>query len=928
MKFKSLTKKRKPNSIKTELKNITVPTFSDSEPNSPVSKTTPTTTTTTFEKREKESAKPKTTAIPRYRAVKIEKEKRTINRLSPSKRASEKPQKESTNDPLPRAKRSSLTRPIEIKTKKRWNNNEGKIDVEKKAIKTSPEKQRTKSTIEPIDASPFAQFNYPKLDRNRAERASITSIERVSNSPLRLNKTYAKSPSSPLNLTSADKENFLDSPFSPFGRSTEIVTREVERAATSLGFVEERLYEDYSDEEDSNDSRTTTVERLDILNDTVDEEPSFDDGYYSLRTERNDDPWRNFENESMFANQHRLKSTPNLVIKEHEERDTFESNALGYIDEKRISALKRRSKNARYSVYQPCELSQENVLNKPFTPIANKFASETALSQVTRRKSIDRKRRGKEINRSMTLYWDDEVKSPTVPENLVFNVSMNAKISTCVDKDTILHTAASNGNIDIARFYVESDQYLNAQNGFRNTPLHCAIIGHHPEIINILVVKDLDISIQNIDGDTVFHLAARANMAELTGKLLAMNAESVNLQNKDGDTCLHIAVRENYDSVVSYLAECESTEIDVQNNEGDTALHISGNLSPDLKKKLLLSNEQQQPIGKHAHNHVTKNNELSVSPDEGAIEINQSQDDYAKCVGNLRDRNGNTLLHVFAAHNEAPLLQILLKLSCTKTKQKNNNTETALHVAIKNSNFNLTRVLITEDLELLNMGDSNGDTILHYAVQTGNITLTEELIKLGTDLNRQNDRGRTPLHCAVIGEFAAISKLLLSRNANLRLPDLEGEFPIHLVAKTKNEEIIHIFKELLSHSVNQSRDSSSAETMQDHADNGINFSSMHNGQGNSPLHVSVVAGNVAFFKNFVRNDSAHLTSHNHNGSTVLHLIAEYNRDAFLPFIDLSNVNANVLNNEGFTPWNIALRKEYSDVAMFLLQNKWNLCMDI
>ena len=108
----------------------------------------------------------------------------------------------------------------------------------------------------------------------------------------------------------------------------------------------------------------------------------------------------------------------------------------------------------------------------------------------------------------------------------------------------------------------------------------------------------------------------------------------------------------------------------------------------------------------------------------------------------------------------------------------------------------------------------------------------------------------------------------------------------------------------------------------------LNTADMLDSHGNTPLHVCVMADNLLFFALFARNDDAHLTSPNEDGNTVLHLIAIHNRSRFLQYLDLSHLNTNVLNNKGQTPWNIALQRENSDVAMFLLQNRWNLSMDI
>eukprot|EP00111_Clytia_hemisphaerica_P002412 TCONS_00006912-protein len=869
-------------------------------------------------------------------------EKSKSNKSDRSQKHDSKTEKHGSKPELSDVKsRSKYARAFKIETKKRTCNNEEKIHVEKQAIKSKPVVEEKEEFV--VDESPFHLSHLPRFDRSRAERASITSIERVSNSPLRTNKVYAKAPSPSLSnkesSTPKSTDDFLDSPFSskpsdPF-KDVRIGSKS-KRSAASLGFVEEGSREDLLNDEESSCPTSIENDQLDLLNETIDE-PSFDDGYHTLRTERSDpwsnlskeDPWSSFETETLNANNNaitKLKSTPNLTIDEDIEKSDFDDESIDFIDKKRISAIKRRSKNARYSVYQPMDTKNSIDTFDSFS-LGNKFASETTLTKiqpVSARNSgtIDRRRRSKDINRSMTLYWDGAMDTPTNPENLVFNVSMNAKIQTSSFQDTILHSAATNGNVDIARFYVESDQYLNAQNGFRNTPLHCAILGRKMDIIDILLTKNLDLSIQNIDGDTALHLAVRSNMVDLVAKLVARDMKNINLQNKDGDTVLHISIWQMNEKIVELLI-CDELNIDIQNNSMDTPLHLSDKLNSQLKSRIL---EQafKGPIGKHDHDHVISSDQSKDSLGEGSQSARSMDND--KCIGNITNNKAETLLHIFAAQNEKDLLEKILSLRCTKTKLRNCNSETALHVAVRNSSIDLIEPLIREDLELLNMADSNGDTILHYAIRAKNVELTEKLIKLGIDLNRCNKLAQSPLHLSISVENTAILRLLLKKNANLWVQDNNGCYPVHYIAKTRNTEILQSFAELFSiQPITSQHRRNDVIPLQSDV---INIMDMLDKEGNSPLHTSVIENNVPFFKLFVRNDRTHLTSQNKNGDTVLHLLARYNRNRFLDFLDLSHVNTNVLNNKGQTPWNIALSREYSDVAMFLLQNKWNLSMDI
>ena len=57
-----------------------------------------------------------------------------------------------------------------------------------------------------LNKSPF-HHSAPRLDRARGERASITSIERVSRSPLRVKSVYANCPSPNLNTVVTNGDN-------------------------------------------------------------------------------------------------------------------------------------------------------------------------------------------------------------------------------------------------------------------------------------------------------------------------------------------------------------------------------------------------------------------------------------------------------------------------------------------------------------------------------------------------------------------------------------------------------------------------------------------------------------------------------------------------------------------------------------------------
>ena len=103
------------------------------------------------------------------------------------------------------------------------------------------------------------------------------------------------------------------------------------------------------------------------------------------------------------------------------------------------------------------------------------------------------------------------------------------------------------------------------------------------------------------------------------------------------------------------------------------------------------------------------------------------------------------------------------------------------------------------------------------AVQKGDLITVKELLDNGSNVNKPDKDGYTPLHWAAQEGFSQICNLLLERDADVNLPDNEGFTPLE-VAVTKNQ--VGIVKKILESNAN-----------------------IHiNRQGFTPLHASVAAG--------------------------------------------------------------------------------------
>jgi len=85
--------------------------------------------------------------------------------------------------------------------------------------------------------------------------------------------------------------------------------------------------------------------------------------------------------------------------------------------------------------------------------------------------------------------------------------------------------------------------------------------------------------------------------------------------------------------------------------------------------------------------------------------------------------------------------------------------------------LDIVKLLLTHCPALINKQNRKGNTALHYACCANNIELVKIFLQYKCNLNIQNKRGKTPLHCS----SRTIAQLLLQHKANKSIKDKCGK---------------------------------------------------------------------------------------------------------------------------------------------------------
>jgi hypothetical protein len=126
--------------------------------------------------------------------------------------------------------------------------------------------------------------------------------------------------------------------------------------------------------------------------------------------------------------------------------------------------------------------------------------------------------------------------------------------------------------------------------------------------------------------------------------------------------------------------------------------------------------------------------------------------------------------------------------------------ECPLTYAIKNNNIKTVKLLLANGayLNLYQFMHSRNDPDpFAAAIVSGNINYVRLLLEHGADINRQNNKGRAPLHLAAIEHPVnyELLSLLLDKGANVNAKDRAHKTPLYWIAARGSQETAELFLE-------------------------------------------------------------------------------------------------------------------------------------
>ena len=346
-----------------------------------------------------------------------------------------------------------------------------------------------------------------------------------------------------------------------------------------------------------------------------------------------------------------------------------------------------------------------------------------------------------------------------------------------VNKRTAMHTAASFGNVDQVRLLIKKNSNVGIPDIEGKTPLHRAAASKDPQAVDcvqcVLETAPSVINWPDYEGCTALHLAVAGGNEAVVSSLIILESCDVNALDNMFRTPLHWAAVFGHSTIVSLLlnSKADSSSSD---SAGATPLHYAAvnNFAQTVEVFLLFSyvKDEADNEGRSAFLWAASSgagDSISCFMQHG-VDMMQV------------DKLGTTAVHAAASAGHTSTVQLLLKSNFVPLMNaKDLMKRTPLSHACEMGHIKVAEALIAIGANVNDAQDQDGLSLLHWAAIGGHADICQLLVNEGVDIGCHDLAGRTALHYAAYGGYANCMIVLLENKAEINSQDREGVTSLH-----------------------------------------------------------------------------------------------------------------------------------------------------
>jgi ankyrin repeat protein len=372
-----------------------------------------------------------------------------------------------------------------------------------------------------------------------------------------------------------------------------------------------------------------------------------------------------------------------------------------------------------------------------------------------------------------------------VPVLLEYGASVHVRTKK---GQTPLHIASKRGLSDVVALLLKFGADAEAQDVDKMTPLFYALQSQQGEsetASQLLLDHGASVHARDNNGRTPLHPASQNHSSNLMALLLKLGAD-VDAQDDNNITPLLGALEFSGGGTAAQLLLNHHASVQVRNKNGQTPLHLASRWGLSDVVALLL----QLGADVDAQDDDMMTPLLCSFGSEGFISVAAAQLllDHGASV-HVRNKNGQTPLHLASKRNFSNIITSLLKLGAYVDARDNYNM-TPLLEALQGWGGDSAAQLLLEHGASVRVRDNSNQTPLHFASGRRFSDVLALLAKVGVEVDAQDDNNMTPLLFASLSGSVEAAEALLNHGADVHARNKNGQTPLHLASQHGRSSLV------------------------------------------------------------------------------------------------------------------------------------------
>jgi len=369
---------------------------------------------------------------------------------------------------------------------------------------------------------------------------------------------------------------------------------------------------------------------------------------------------------------------------------------------------------------------------------------------------------------------------------LKHNVSLFPKEETQFSMVHLASIQKDSASLKIIASYCTKVE-LNSSDSSGKTPLMYAVHHGFDKNLKMLLHKEVDLSVVDVDGKNPLHFTDKNDNSNCVDLLLNYDPTLLNKPSKAEKYPIHGAIMANNPVVVRAMLE-RGMDTQLIDDEGHTLIHYATEYSSlaCLPHLLAVGISVDTP-----DKHGTYPLHYAVRL-EAAERIDKKSAFLKKLIQvgvklDVVDGQGLQAIHWAVCMGNYEALKLFLIEDVDVNVISKEQRYTPLHLSCLWSQLNCVELLLHQPNVMLDQKDAKGYTPLIYACVLDNPKYAELLLDAGANPDAQGNDGKTPAHSAAANKSADCLWFLSMKKANLNAKNSLGETPMHVACMNADD---------------------------------------------------------------------------------------------------------------------------------------------